>query len=51
VQIRQGRVQRSKTVKSSNNPVFNEEFFMVVDDFQQQKLSIKVGVSKKDHIN
>lgn len=41
-QIREGRVQRSKTVKSSNNPVFNQEFFMVVDDFQQQKLSIKV---------
>ncbi|WIA39496.1 hypothetical protein OEZ86_005594 [Tetradesmus obliquus] len=41
-EIREGRVQRSKTVKSSNNPVFNQEFFTVVDDFQQQKLSIKV---------
>eukprot|EP00878_Enallax_costatus_P009636 GHUV01010067.1.p1 GENE.GHUV01010067.1~~GHUV01010067.1.p1 ORF type:complete len:515 (+),score=110.80 GHUV01010067.1:357-1901(+) len=41
-EIREGRQQRSKIVKSSNNPVFNEEFFMVVDDFVKQKLSIKV---------
>eukprot|EP00882_Tetradesmus_deserticola_P015191 GHRQ01016176.1.p1 GENE.GHRQ01016176.1~~GHRQ01016176.1.p1 ORF type:complete len:457 (+),score=182.70 GHRQ01016176.1:470-1840(+) len=41
-EIREGRVQRSKIVKSNNNPVFNEEFFMVVDDFEQQRLSIKV---------
>lgn len=43
VQIREGRFQRSKTVKSNNNPTFNEDFFMVVDDFVKQKLSIKVG--------
>lgn len=40
--MREGRRQHSKTVKNSNNPVFNEEFFMVVDDFKHQHLSIKV---------
>ncbi|KAF8055094.1 SYT1 [Scenedesmus sp. PABB004] len=41
-EIREGRQQRSKTVKSSNNPTYNEEFFLLVDDLVGQNLSIKV---------
>lgn len=41
-QVREGRSQRSKIVKNSANPVFNEEFFLLVDDFDKQKLSVKV---------
>jgi Ca2+-dependent lipid-binding protein len=40
--VREGRSQRSKTVKNSANPVYNEEFFLLVDDLEKQKLSIKV---------
>jgi len=40
--VREGRQQRSKVVKNCTNPQFNEEFFMVVDDFVHQKLQIKV---------
>lgn len=40
--MRQGRSQRSKTVRDNNNPEFHEEFFLVADDLQDQKLNIKV---------
>lgn len=43
--MREGRPQRSKIIKNSANPQFNEEFFLLVDDFDHQRLSIKVGPS------
>lgn len=43
LQVRPGRSQRSKVVKNTANPVYDEEFFLLVDDFVNQKLSIKVG--------
>ncbi len=43
LQVREGRSQRSKIVKNTANPVYNEEFFLLVDDFDHQKLSIKVS--------
>lgn len=45
LQVREGRSQRSKIVKNSANPVYNEEFFLLVDDYEKQKLSIKVSES------
>lgn len=41
-EVRPGRSQRSKVVKNTANPVYDEEFFLLVDDFVNQKLSIKV---------
>lgn len=43
LQTREGRPQRSKIVKNSANPQYNEEFFLLVDDLEHQKLSIKVS--------
>jgi Ca2+-dependent lipid-binding protein len=42
LQTREGRPQRSKVVKNNANPQYNEEFFLLVDDLEHQKLSIKV---------
>lgn len=41
MQVREGRPQRSKTVKS-NNPEFNEEFHLIVDDPESQNLKLTV---------
>lgn len=42
IQVREGRPQRSATVKNSQNPVFNEEFHLIVDDQDEQSLKITV---------
>jgi Ca2+-dependent lipid-binding protein len=47
--VREGRSQRSKIVKNSANPVYNEEFFLLVDDYDKQKLSIKVSKAHHGH--
>jgi len=42
LEVREGRPQRSTTVKNSQNPVFNEEFLLIVDDQEEQNLRITV---------
>ena len=41
-QVREGRPQRSTTVKNSQNPEFNEHFHLIVDDQEEQNLKITV---------
>lgn len=42
LEVRAGRPQRSSTVSNSQNPVFNEQFHLVVDDPEEQTLSVVV---------
>ena len=41
-QVREGRPLRSETVKNSQNPIFNQEFHLIVDDPDEQSLKITV---------
>ncbi|KAI8467075.1 MAG: C2 domain-containing protein [Monoraphidium minutum] len=40
--IREGRNHSSRVIKNCRDPVFDEEFYMVVDDLETQTLNIKV---------
>ncbi|GBF88447.1 hypothetical protein Rsub_01160 [Raphidocelis subcapitata] len=40
--VRQGREHSSRVVKNCKDPVYNEEFYLVVEDLKEQMLTIKV---------
>lgn len=42
IQVRSGRSVTSNTVKNTMNPEYNQEFNMIVDDLQAQKLKLTV---------
>lgn len=42
-QVREGRNHSSRVIKNCKDPVFDEEFYLVVDDLKDQSLTIKVG--------
>jgi hypothetical protein len=48
LQLREGRDVRSRTVSNNNNPDFNQNFRMLVDDTDSQESSVRARLMMCD---